>query len=218
MSRSQQVVLDDRVLDYLLSVSTPLPPQLDEAVARGEELGYPTMQVSPDQAVLIRLLVRLIGGRRVLEIGTFLGLSATVFADAVGPDGSVVCLDRSEEWTRHARRLWQECGVEDRITLRLGDAHESLRAMPSDEVFDVVFIDADKEGYLDYLEQVTPRIRPGGLLLVDNTLWSGRVADPEDESESTEALRRFNRAVADDDRYDVALTAVGDGLTVAMRR
>lgn len=216
MTRVQQVVLDDEILVYLLSVSRPLPEELETAMIRAEELGYPSMQVSPDQAVLIRFLVRLIGGRRVLEIGTFLGVSALVFAEAVGPEGSVVCLDRSDEWTAHAREMWDEAGVSARMDLRLGDAHETLRDM-GDETFDVVFIDADKTGYVDYLDQVTPRLRSGGLLMVDNTLWSGRVTDDDDHSADTIALREFNRLLAGDDRYEVAMTAVGDGFTLARR-
>jgi caffeoyl-CoA O-methyltransferase len=204
------------VLDYVLAGSAPLPSRIEAAMATAAELGHPTMVISPDQAVFIRFLVRLAGARRVLEIGTFVGVSALVLADAVGPEGSVLCLDQSEEWTDRARLLWSESGVDDRIALRLGDAHDTLRAM-TDEVFDVVFIDADKPGYVDYLDQVTPRLRSGGLLLVDNTLWSGRVADETDDSTSTVALREFNRLLAGDERYDVAMTALGDGLTLARK-
>lgn len=217
MTRVQQVRLDDEILDYLLSVSGPLPEQVEHAIARAVDLGHPTMQVSPDQAVLIRFLVRLIGARRVLEIGTFLGVSALVFAEAVGREGAVVCLDRSHEWTAHARRMWDEAGVEDRIDLRLGDAHETLRQMDPAEQYDVVFIDADKTGYIDYLDKVTPRLARGGLLMVDNTLWSGRVADAHDQRTDTMALREFNRLLSGDERYDTAMTAVGDGFTLARR-
>jgi caffeoyl-CoA O-methyltransferase len=216
VSRSQQVTLDDRVLDYVLAGSRPLPSGIEDAMATAAELGYPTMVISPDQAVFIRFLVRLVGARRVLEIGTFVGVSALVLAEAVGTEGSVVCLDQSEEWTDRARRLWDDSGLADRIELRLGDAHDTLRSM-TDEVFDVVFIDADKPGYVDYLDQVTPRLRDGGLLLVDNTLWSGRVTDESDDSPSTVALREFNRLLAGDERYDVAMTALGDGLTLARK-
>lgn len=235
-SRSQQVVLTDNVLDYLLAHSAPLPAGIDDAMARAEAMGMPSMQISPDQAILMRMLVRLSAARRALEIGTFLGLSALVLADAVGPGGEVVCLDRSEEWTSHARTLWEEAGVGERIDLRIGDAHELVRSLsrdiPSadagnippergetsrDASFDVVFIDADKGGYVDYLEQVTPLLRTGGLLLVDNTLWSGRVSDPDDDNNGTAELRAFNATLAADPRYHVAIVAVGDGLTVAQR-
>ncbi len=136
-------------------------------------------------------------------------------ADAVGPDGRLVCLDQSEEWTAEARSLWEAAGVADRIELRLGDAHATVRDLA--DVFDAVLIDADKPGYLDYLAHVTPHLRPGGLLLVDNTLWYGRVTDLTDASLDTEAIREFNRALANHPGYEVAMVAVGDGLTVARR-
>ncbi|CAN5803175.1 O-methyltransferase [soil metagenome] len=216
--RSQQVVMDDMVLDYLLDHSTPLPSQAESAIERARELGLPSMHVSPDQAVLMRFLTRLMGARSVLEIGTFVGLSALVLAEAVGPDGRVLCLDRSDDWTSHARRLWTDAGVDDRVELRIGDAHDLVRGLGDSDVFDVVFIDADKSGYLDYLEEVTPRLRTGGLMMIDNTLWSGRVASDDDSSNDTEALRVFNAHLADDGRYDVAMTAVGDGLTLARKK
>lgn len=218
MQLSQQVTLDDRLMKYLLDHSTPIRPEILDFGRRAEELGHPSMQVAPDQAILMRLLLRLIDARRVLEIGTFLGFSSSIMADAVGPDGVVVCLDRSVEWTDQARELWEMLGITDRIDLRLGDAHESLAAMSPDETFDAVFIDADKAGYVDYLDRVTPRLRQGGLLLVDNTLWSGRVVDHSDNSADTLGLREFNRLLGAHPDYEVAVVAVGDGLTVAHRR
>lgn len=213
---SQQIPLTEQLLDYLLEISDPLPSQIESAIQAAAEMDRASMQISPDQGVVVRFLLRLIGARRVLEIGTFLGLSATVMADAVGPDGQVVCLDQSEEWTDQARRLWEAAGVSDRIELIVGDAHDSVRELTGE--FDAVFIDADKGGYLDYLAHVTPRLRSGGLLMVDNTLWYGRVVDEADQSDSTVALREFNRTLAADDRYEVAVTAVGDGLTLARKR
>lgn len=211
----QQVRLTPELLDYLLAASEPLPGLAEVPWEGAEELGKGSMQVSPDQAVLLRFLLRVIGARRVLEIGTFLGLSALVMAEAVGPDGQVVCLDRSEEWTDHARRLWERAGVGERIDLRLGDAHETVRTLEAP--FDAVLVDADKTGYLDYLEQVTPLIRTGGLLMVDNTLWYGRVVDRGDDSADTSAVRRFNEVLASHPDYDVAMVAVGDGFTLAHR-
>ncbi len=215
MSAGQQIRLDEDLLRYLLAHSAPLPEGVTGAMQRAAELGRASMQISPDQALLIRALLRVIGARRVLEIGTFLGLSALVMADAVGPDGRLVCLDQSEEWTAEARSLWEAAGVADRIELRLGDAHATVRDLA--DVFDAVLIDADKPGYLDYLAHVTPHLRPGGLLLVDNTLWYGRVTDLTDASLDTEAIREFNRALANHPGYEVAMVAVGDGLTVARR-
>lgn len=184
-------------------------------MSEAEEMGMPNMQISPDQALLMRLLLRLVGARKVLEIGTFLGLSALVIAEAVGPDGRVVCIDRSPEWTDRACRLWESAGVRGRIEMRVGDAHETLSKVT--ETFDAVFIDADKTGYGDYLEKVSPLLRSGGLLMVDNTLWYGRVVDASDEGEATAALRRFNGALARDPRYEVTMLTIGDGLTVARK-
>jgi caffeoyl-CoA O-methyltransferase len=212
---TQQVPLTDELLAYLVAHSDPLPEGLASPIRWAEEMGRSSMQVSPDQALLIRCLLRLIGARSVLEIGTFLGLSALVMAEAVGPEGSLVCLDRNAEWTDRAQALWEEAGVADRIDLRLGDAHETVRALSG--TFDAVLIDADKAGYLDYLEQVTPRLRPGGLLLVDNTLWYGKVIDEAETSADTAAIREFNRVLASHPGYDVTMVPVGDGLTVARR-
>lgn len=214
--RSQQVVLDEYLLAYLLGGSEPLPEPLADALDLADELGLASMQISPDQAVLLRFLLRMIKARRVLEIGTFIGLSALVIADAVGPDGSVVCLDVSEEWTDHARRLWRQAGVGDRIDLRVGDAHTTVRNLT--DTFDAVLIDADKSGYADYLEAVTPRLRVGGLLVIDNTLWSGRVVDEADVSPDTRALRQFNISLARHPDYEVAMVGIGDGFTLARRR
>lgn len=218
MNVPQQVALDDRLLAYILAHSEPLPAGLDTAVSRAEGIGRSSMQIAADQALLIRMLVRLARAKAVLEIGTFLGFSASIFADAVGSEGGVVCLDHNGEWAGFAEEMWSDLGLRDRIDLRLGDAHETIGKMGSEEVFDLVFIDADKTGYVYYLDEVSPHLRSGGLLLVDNTLWSGRVADETVSDESTTALREFNRLIAADDRYDVTMVAVGDGLTVAIRR
>lgn len=215
MTRSQQVPLDDRTLDYLLASSDPLPSGVTVALERAREMGRSSMQVSEDQAVLIRFLLRLIGARRVLEVGTFVGLSALVIADALGPEGKLTCLDRSTEWTDHARRLWEESGVAERIELRLGDAHETISDLEGP--FDAVFVDADKTGYVDYLQSAKTLLRPGGLLMVDNTLWYGRVVDSDTSDDDTRALRHFNQTLADDPAFDVAMVGVADGLTLARR-
>jgi caffeoyl-CoA O-methyltransferase len=215
MSRSQQVQLDDRTLDYLLTASDPLPPGVEVALNRADQMGRSSMQVSEDQALLIRFQLRLIDAKTALEIGTFIGLSALIIADAMGPEGRLICLDRSEEWTSNARILWEESGVAERIDLRLGDAHETIRELEG--TFDAVFIDADKPGYIDYLRRVTPLLRPGGLLLVDNTLWYGRVADPAVGDEDTRAIREFNRALVADPAFEVVMVGVADGLTLGRR-
>ncbi|MGH8926968.1 MAG: O-methyltransferase [Acidimicrobiia bacterium] len=210
MSRSG---LAPELVDYLLAHSEPLPVAarrlIDETAAMGELAG---LQISPEQGLLMRLLVRLTGARRILEIGTFTGLSSMMMA--LGGAERVVCLDVSEEWTAIARRYWAEAGVAEVIDLRLGPALKSLRAMDPAERFDLVFIDADKGSYLDYYQTTIPRLSTGGLIMVDNTLWSGRVIDPTDRSANTETIRRFNAMVAGDPRVEVVLLPIGDGLTL----
>lgn len=215
MLRSQQVTLDDRLLEYLLAHSDPLPEELTSAIRKASQLDRAQMQISPDQALLVRFLLRLIGARRVLEIGTFLGFSALVMADGVRSEGEIVCLDQNVDWTRSAREMWEAAGVSDRIRLVLGDAHETIRQLEGQ--FDAVLIDADKGGYLDYLEQVTPRLRVDGLLMVDNTLWRGRVAAEAEPGSDTEALQQFNQALSSRADYEVTMVAVGDGLTLARK-
>jgi caffeoyl-CoA O-methyltransferase len=206
-------------MGYALDHSEPLGPAARRLISTTEALGgISVMQISPEQAVFLRLMVRLIGARRVLEIGTFTGLSAMVMAEALPEDGRVVCLDQSEEWTAVARRFWTEAGVSDRIDLRLGDAMASLKAMPADERFDLVFIDADKSTYPAYYERALGRLNRGGVIMVDNTLWSGRVIDPADNEVDTVAIRAFNSQLAADPRIDVMILPIADGLTLARPR
>jgi predicted O-methyltransferase YrrM len=164
------------------------------------------------------LLVRLTGARRIVEIGTFTGYSALAMALALPADGRLTALDVSPEWTAIARQYWQEAGVADRIELVLGPALASLDrllAAGAAGTIDLVFIDADKESYLAYYERALTLLRTGGLLCVDNTLWYGRVVDPAETGASTEAIRRFNRALGNDERIDLSLVPIGDGLTLA---
>ena len=152
--------------------------------------------------------------RRAVEIGTFTGYSALCIARALPADGTLLCCDVSEEWTSVGRRYWERAGVAGAITLALGPALETLRALPADATFDLAFIDADKPSYLAYYEELVPRVAPGGLILVDNTLWSGRVVDPDAHDPDTDAIRAFNAHVAADPRTDTVLLPVGDGLTL----
>lgn len=176
------------------------------------------MQIASDEGALLHLLVRISGARRLLEVGTFTGMSSLWMARALPPGGRLLCLDVSEEWTALARRYWEAGGVADRIDLRLGPALEGLRALPSGPQLDLVFLDADKETYPDYLAEIVPRLAPGGLLLADNVLWRGTVADPSVDDAATAALRRFNREVADHPGLDGMILPVADGLTLARRR
>lgn len=220
MSR-RSIVLTDALYEYLLSVSLREPEllaRLRQETARQE---MARMQISPEQGQFMFLLLRLIGARRCLEIGVFTGYSSLVTALALPEDGRIVACDVSEEWTAVARRYWREAGVESKIDLRIAPALETLdRLMEAGEAgrFDFAFLDADKESYLSYYERMLKLLRPGGLLAVDNVLWSGRVADPEVSDPDTTALRHFNEVLHRDERIDLSLVPIGDGLTLARKR
>jgi caffeoyl-CoA O-methyltransferase len=171
------------------------------------------MQIGDDQAVLMEIVARAVGARRAVEIGTFTGYSALAVARGMGPEGRLLCCDVSEEWTAIALEFWEKAGVSDRIELRLGPALDTLRSLPREEQFDLAFVDADKTGYLAYYEELLPRLRSGSLLLADNTLQGGRVADPDAGDDSTVAIRAFNDHVAADPRVRVVLLPIGDGVS-----
>ncbi|MGW9555307.1 O-methyltransferase [Nocardiopsis sp. NPDC055551] len=175
------------------------------------------MQIGPEQGAFTTLLTRLSGARNAVEVGTFTGYSSICFARGLPDDGTLLALDISEEWTSVARRYWERAGVSDKIELRIGPALESLRALPEDTRFDLAFLDADKTGYLDYWEELVPRIRPGGLLLADNTLSHGRVIDPEQTAPHVQGIRDFNDRLVADDRVSQVLLPLGDGLTLARK-
>jgi caffeoyl-CoA O-methyltransferase len=178
------------------------------------------MQIGPDQGAFMALIGRLIGARRYLEIGTFTGYSALSVALALPGDGKAVCCDVSKEFTDMARVYWKEAGVESKIDLRLGPALETLDAMiaAKDAPFDYAFIDADKSNYDGYYERVLQLLRPGGLIALDNMLWSGAVADPANNDKDTVALRALNTKIHADARVDMALAAIGDGVMLARKR
>lgn len=175
------------------------------------------MQIGDDQAVFLEIVARAMGARRAIEVGTFTGTSALAVARGMGPDGRLLCCDVSEEWTSVARAAWEEAGVAERIELVLAPALDTIRALPAGTVFDLAFVDADKEGYLGYYTELLPRLRPGGLFVADNTLWSGRVLDPGPTDEDTVAIREFNDTVAADDRVRAVLLTLGDGVTVIQK-
>lgn len=217
--RSHADILNPAIAAYI-AARTAQPDEVQQqliartALATGNAAG---MQIGSDQGALIELLVRLIGARRAVEVGTFTGYSALCIARALGPDGRLTCCDVSEEWTSIGRPMWQEAGVADRIDLRIAPAIETLRALPADEPIDFAFIDADKGGYLDYYETLLPLVRTGGLLLADNTLWSGQILEDHAEG-STLALQQFNDHVAADDRVESYILPVGDGVTLIRKR
>lgn len=176
------------------------------------------MQIAPEQGAFLEWLTRLLAATNVVEVGTFTGYSSICLARGLAPGGRLLCCDVSEEWTAMARRYWARAGVEDRIELRIGPAAETLAALPEDEPIDLAFVDADKEGYPTYVELLAHRLRPGGVLAIDNTLWGGAVADASTDDATTRLLRDLNARLVDDDRFDVVLLPLGDGLSLLRRR
>jgi predicted O-methyltransferase YrrM len=218
---SRSLNLDEQLYSYLQNVSLREPLILARLRAETAALPMAVMQISPEQGQFMAFLLKLTGARRCLEIGTFTGYSALVCALALPADGRLVALDISEEWTAIARRYWAEAGVADRIDLRLGSASKTLCELLADGMkasFDFIFIDADKSGYDEYLERGYELLRTGGLMVFDNVLWSGKVADPAVNDTDTEALRALNRKLHVDPRFDLSMLPVGDGLTLVRKR
>ncbi len=220
MSR-QTLPLDERLYDNLLRVSLREPDVLRRL--REETAAHPQaqMQIAPEQGQLMALLARLIGARRTLEVGVFTGYSSLAVALALPDDGRILACDVSEEYTAIARRYWREAGVEGKISLHLGPAVETLDevlAQGGAGTFDFAFIDADKPSYAAYVERTLQLLRPGGLMLIDNVLWSGKVADPSVHDADVDAIRALNESLRDDQRIDLSLLPVADGLTLARKR
>ena len=218
---NRSISLTDSLYDYLLSVSLREPDRLLKL--REETAADPAarMQISPEQGQFMGLLARLMGARRCLEIGVFTGYSSLAIALALPDDGRIVACDVSEKWTSVARRYWAAAGVAHKIDLRLATAMDTLdRLIAAGEAgtFDFAFIDADKENYVGYYERALQLLRPGGLVVADNTLWSGRFADPENVEADTVALRHFNELLHGDSRVDLSLVPIGDGLSLARKR
>lgn len=215
--------LNDALQRYLLDASLREPEILarlrqETRRAVADRAG---MQITPEQGQFMALLARLIGARRLIEIGTFTGYSALAVMLALPPEARLLCCDVSAEWTSIARRYWDEAGVGDRIELRLQPALDTLDELVRADwagTVDIIFVDADKDNYPAYVEAAIGLLRPGGLLLVDNALWSGRVADPADRTAGTEAIRRVNAMLRDDLRVDFSLIPIGDGVALARKR
>ncbi len=205
--------------DYLLAHTTALDAVQHALIAETEALGgIARMQVAPEQGALLTVLTELVGATNAVEVGTFTGYSSLCIARGLAPGGRLLCCDVSEEWTSIAARHWEAGGVADLIDLRIAPALDTLQALPVDTTIDLAFIDADKPGYVAYVGEIVPRLRPGGLLLIDNVLWSGSVADPSITDDDTEAIRRCNDIVVTDERLEVVMLPVADGLTIARRR
>jgi O-methyltransferase len=220
MSRRTTPV-DERLYDYLIEASLREPDLLRRLREETAKLEKANMQISPEQGQFLAFLVELAGVERILEVGTFTGYSALVMALAMPRHGTLVTCDVREVWTRIARRYWSEAGVGDRIDVRLGPASETLAELLRTgraDTFDLVFLDADKRGLDEYYERALELVRPGGLVVIDNTLWHGKVADPSVMDDDTEAIRRLNVKLRDDDRVSLTLVPIGDGVTLARRR
>ena len=218
---TKSISVSEELNDYLQSVSLREPAvfrRLREETAQLETAG---MQVAPEQGQLMALLLRLMGARRGIEVGVFTGYSALWLARALPEDGLLVACDVSEEWTAVARRYWREAGLDGRIGLHLRPAVETLDELLDEGgagSFDFAFIDADKESYRLYYERCLKLLRPGGLIAVDNVLWSGQVIEPNAQDEETRAIRTFNELLRDDERIELAMLTVADGLTLAVKR
>ncbi len=211
--------IDGDVVDYVLAHTAP-PDEVQrslQAATTAKTGNAAGMQIGHDQSVLMETLARAMGARRALEVGTFTGYSALALARGMGADGRLLCCDVSEEWTTIAREHWERAGVAERIELVLGPALDTLRALPAGDRFDLAFIDADKENYLAYYEEIVPRLRSGGLVLADNTIWGKRVLDPDPDDDDTAAIRAFNDALVVDERVRVVILTLGDGVTVAQK-
>ncbi|BFU42331.1 O-methyltransferase [Krasilnikovia sp. MM14-A1004] len=202
---------------YLLDHCTPPDEVTAELIAetRSALPDNARMQVAPEEAAFLRILTAVMGVRRAVEVGTFTGLSSLSIARGLADGGRLICFDISEEFTSVARRYWKRAGIDDRIELRIGPAAARLGELPAEPHLDLVFIDADKESYQTYWEALVPRVRPGGVLLIDNTLWSGQVLNPQ--SVDDHAITAFNDMVIADKRVELVIVPIADGLTIARR-
>jgi predicted O-methyltransferase YrrM len=209
--------LTDELIDYVHRYGVREHPVLAALRERTAPLPQHNMQIGPDQGAFMALLVRLMGVGRILEIGTFTGYSSTAMALALPADGRITCCDVSREWTDIARQAWADAGIADKVELRLAPATETLATL-EDDSFDLAFIDADKPNYDAYYEGCLRVVRPGGLILIDNVLWSGDVADPSVDNDNVRAIRVLNEKIAGDERIDHVLLPLADGLTMARVR
>ena len=217
---SRNAYIADEIYGYILDNSLREPPILEKLRRQTQEMPEGMMQISPDQGQFMALLVKAIGARRIVEVGTFTGYSSTVMALALPEQGRLVACDLSDEYTSVARRYWREAGISDKVELRLGPGVETLDRMLNEGGaggYDMAFIDADKENYDAYYERCLQLVREGGLILIDNVLWQGRPADLREEDEITVAIRTLNAKIHTDERVEASLLSIGDGLTLARK-
>ena len=218
MDAPKTVAVTPEVHEYLMAAVRLDDVQrslIRETQALGPVAG---MQIAPEQGAFMTLLTKLVGVRFAVEVGTFTGYSALSIARGLEPGGRLLCLDISAEWTAIGVRHWADAGLDDRIELRIGPAADALRELPADPPVDLAFIDADKGGYRTYYDEIVERLRPGGVVLLDNVLWGGAVVDPANTEADTEAIRAVNEHVAQDDRVEAVMLPIADGLTIARKK
>ena len=211
---NRTLTMTDPLVEYLLRFGVREHPVLASLRDETAKLPEHNMQIGPDQGAFMAMVVNLTGARRILEIGTFTGYSSTAMALALPPDGRILCCDVSREWTDIARRAWADAGVADKVELRLAPAAETLASLERGS-YDLAFIDADKPGYDTYYEGCLRAVRPGGLIMIDNVLWSGEVADESADGENVGAIRALNEKISRDGRVEHVILPIGDGLTLA---
>jgi caffeoyl-CoA O-methyltransferase len=217
--RAKYIALTDNLYEYMRAHGHNRDPLLNELAEETAKLGrISAMQISVEEGTFLSVLVRALGVRSAVEVGTFTGYSSICIARALPPEGRLLCCDVSEEWTAIARRYWERAGVANKITLKVGPALETLRSLPADTRFDFAFIDANKSDYRHYYEECLKRVRADGLILIDNVLWSGKVIDASDSSEDTRAIRELNDFVASDQRVEAVMTPLADGITIARKK
>lgn len=212
--------IDDRTYQYLCDIAIDESALLRQLREETAQLEYAVMQISPEQGQFMSLLVKLMGVKRAIEIGTFTGYSSICIASALPEDGRLVCCDINPQWTDMAEKYWALAGLQDRIDLYMQPAEKTLQKLLDEgagKTFDFIFIDADKQNYILYYEMALRLLRKGGLMAIDNTLWSGAVADPDNTEPGTRAIRRFNEMLKDDTRVSKSLLTIGDGLTLVLK-
>jgi len=212
--------LSPELNDYILAHSTPADPLLAELaeVTAARFPDFTGLQIGPEQGRFMTMLTRLAGARSAVEVGTFTGYSSICVARGLAAGGRLLCCDVNEEWTSLARQYWQKDGVADRVELRLGPGLDTLRGLPAQATLDISFIDADKESYIGYWDEIVPRTRPGGIILVDNTIFHNSVLDLGNRAASVQGIRDFNDHALADGRVELVLLPIGDGLTLARRK
>jgi predicted O-methyltransferase YrrM len=212
--------IDDRIYNYLCDISIKEPELLRQLRQETAQIEYSVMQISPEQGQFMSLLIKLMAASRAIEIGTYTGYSSICIASAMPADGKLICTDISPQWTSIAEKYWAKAGLENKIDLFSQPAEQTLQMLLDDgtqRTFDFIFIDADKQNYIKYYEMGLSLLRKGGIIAVDNTLWSGAVADPENDEPGTRAIRRFNEMLKQDGRVSHSLLTIGDGLTLILK-